>query len=140
VQPSKAAIATRGVRSRPKLRAADGWYRDILESSPERLGIHVCADRFACDPCRAGSDPVSANELAKKQDRGPPLEIALVNAKSIAKPMKADILAVESRGWRQYRCRPACQDTAAGLAERAAEFGNCRRNPAWKSWNDRPRN
>jgi len=32
-------------------------------------------------------------ELAKRQDRGPPLEVALVNAKSKSKPTKADILA-----------------------------------------------
>lgn len=34
-----------------------------------------------------------AIELAKKQDRGPPLEVTLVNAKSTAKPAKAEILA-----------------------------------------------
>jgi len=32
-------------------------------------------------------------DLSKLQDRGPPLEIALVNAKSKSKPVKADILA-----------------------------------------------
>jgi protein TonB len=32
-------------------------------------------------------------DLAQRNDRGPPLEVALVNAKTVAKPAKADILA-----------------------------------------------
>jgi protein TonB len=93
MQPSKAATAAAGVRSRPKWPAAGGWYRGIFESSLSGSVFTYALIASLAIHAVLAVIQFRAIELAKKQDRGPPLEIALVNAKSIAKPMKADILA-----------------------------------------------
>jgi hypothetical protein len=76
-----------------RLPAADAWYRGILDSSLSGSVFTYALIASLAIHAVLAVIQFRAIEAAKRQDRGPPLEIALVNAKSIAKPMKADILA-----------------------------------------------
>jgi protein TonB len=72
---------------------AGGWYRGLIDSA---LGGSVFTYALIASLAFHGvllAVKFRAIELAKMQDRAPPLEVALVNAKSTAKPVKADILA-----------------------------------------------
>jgi protein TonB len=79
--------------SRRTLAAAEGWYRGVVDSA---LGGSVFTYALVASLAVHGvllAVRFRAIELARMQDRAPPLEVALVNAKSTTKPIKADILA-----------------------------------------------
>jgi protein TonB len=78
---------------RRALIGAGGWHRGLIDSA---LGGSVFTYALIASLAFHGvllAVKFRAIELAKMQDRAPPLEVALVNAKSTAKPVKADILA-----------------------------------------------
>jgi protein TonB len=81
--PSPPSIKALAFLSFPDLRGLAGTQHLVVYALGASLAIHatLLAVRFV------PPDP------AKRQDNGPPLEVALVNAKTASKPTKADLLA-----------------------------------------------